>query len=132
MKINTVKLTAVIFLIAILGALVSIAGSARQTEDPGVLLRAAIEKEEVDGDLQGAIDLYKQIVSKHGDNRAIAAKALVRLGGCYEKLGLSEAEKTFQKVISDYPEQTEAGKAARQKLAMLSRVRAAGERGRRE
>jgi Tol biopolymer transport system component len=129
MKIKTRKSIGVISFIAILGVLVSAAGIARQAEDPGVLLRAAIEKEEVDGDLQGAIDLYKQIVSKHGDNRAIAAKALVRLGGCYEKLGLSEAEKTFQKVIADYPEQTEAVKAARQKLAMLARVLAAGERG---
>src|SRR4030042_2480427 len=91
MKINTIKLTAVIFLIAIMGALVSVAGIARQAEDPGVLLRAAIEKEEVDGDLQGAIDLYKQIVAKHGDSRVIAAKALLRLGGCYEKLGEKKA-----------------------------------------
>jgi tetratricopeptide (TPR) repeat protein len=109
MKNKMRKSIGVISFIAILGALVSIAGSARQTEDPGVLLRAAIEKEEVDGDLQGAIDLYKQIVAKYGDNRAIAAKALVRLGGCYEKLGIAEAGKTFQKVISDYPEQKNPG-----------------------
>src|SRR4030042_5562951 len=129
MKINTIKLTAVIFLIAIMGALVSVAGIARQAEDPGVLLRAAIEKEELDGDLQGAIDVYKQIVAKHADNRPIAAKALVRLGGCYEKLGIAEAGKTFQKVISDYPEQTEAVVAARQKLARLSKILASGESG---
>jgi Tol biopolymer transport system component len=132
MKISTVKSIGVISLVAILGALVSVAAVTRQAEDPGVLLRAAIEKEEVDGDLQGAIDLYKQIVTKHSDNRPLAAKALVRLGGCYEKLGLSEAEKTFQKVIADYPEQTEAVKAARQKLAMLSRVLAAAESGDRD
>src|SRR4030042_1739557 len=119
MKINTIKLTAVIFLIAILGALVSIAGSARQTEDPGVLLRAAIEKEEVDGDLQGAIDLYKQIVAKHSDNRPIAAKALVRLGGCYEKLGNEQAglaQKAFETVVKDYPGPTEAGDLAMRDL----------------
>ena len=127
MKINTVKLTAVIFLIAILGALVSIAGSARQTEDPGVLLRAAIEKEEVDGDLQGAIDLYKQIVAKHSDNRPIAAKALVRLGGCYEKLGNEQAglaQKAFETVVKDYPDQTEAVNLAKEKLTLLSRTQA--------
>jgi len=127
MKNNMMKSIGVIFFVAILGALVSVAGIARQAEDPGVLLRAAIEKEEVDGDLQGAIDLYRQIVAKHSDNRPIAAKALVRLGGCYEKLGIAEAGKTFQKVISDYPEQTEAVVAARQKLARLSKILAAGE-----
>src|SRR4030042_7217205 len=125
MKINTVKSMAVIFLIAILGALVSIAGSARQAEDPGVLLRAAIEKEEVDGDLQGAIDLYKQIVAKHGDSRVIAAKALLRLGGCYEKLGEKQAglaQKAFEKVVADYPDQKEAVNAAKEKLTLLSRT----------
>jgi Tol biopolymer transport system component len=132
MKIKKMKSIGVISFIAILGTLMSVAAITRQAEDPAVLLRAAIEKEEVEGNLQGAIDLYKQIVAKYGDNRAIAAKALVRLGGCYEKLGLSEAEKTFQKVIADYPEQTEAVKAARQKLAMLSKVLAAGESGDRD
>ena len=132
MKINTVKLIAVIFLIAILGALVSIAGSARQAEDPGVLLRAAIEKEEVDGDLQGAIDLYKQIVAKHSDNRPIAAKALVRLGGCYEKLGKEQAglaQKAFETVVKDYPDQTEAVNLAKEKLAAVLRARAMIEKG---
>ena len=127
MKINTVKLIAVIFLIAILGALVSIAGSARQAEDPGVLLRAAIEKEEVDGDLQGAIDLYKQIVAKYADNRAIAAKAFLRLGGCYEKLGeeqASLAQKAFETVIKNYPDQTEAVNLAKEKLSVFLRARA--------
>jgi Tol biopolymer transport system component len=119
MKIKTGSLIGVISFIAILGALVSVAGSARQTEDPGVLLRAAIEKEEVDGDLQGAIDMYKQIVVKHGDNRAIAAKAQLRIGLCYEKLGREQAglaQKAFETVVKDYPDQTEAVNLAKQKL----------------
>ena len=69
-----IKLITTVFLIAILGALLSLAGSTRQADDPAVLLRAAIEKEEVDGDLQGAIDMYKQIITKYGGNRAVAAK----------------------------------------------------------
>jgi len=132
MKINTMKTIAVIFLIAILGALASIAGITRQAEDPGVLLRAAIEKEEVDGNLQGAIDLYKQIVAKFGDSRAIAAKALVRLGGCYEKLGKEQAslaQKTYEKIVADYPDQTEAVREAKEKLALLSRSRTAAKTG---
>src|SRR4030042_3243842 len=130
MKINTIKLTAVIFLIAIMGALVSVAGIARQAEDPGVLLRAAIEKEEVDGDLQGAIDLYKQIVAKHGDTRTIAAKALVRLGGCYEKLGEEQAglaQKAFETVVKNYPDQTEAVNLAKERLSIFLRAQASVE-----
>ena len=124
MKINTRKSIAFIFLIALSGALVSISGIARQAEDPGVLLRAAIEKEEVDGDLQVAIDLYKQIVAKYGDSRAIAAKAQLHIGLCYEKLGLEEAQKAFQKVVDNYPEQSDAVREAREKLTLLSRAQA--------
>jgi len=135
MKINKMKSIAVISLGAILGVLVSIAGIARQAEDPGVLLRAAIEKEEVDGNLQAAIDLYKKIVEKFAGQRAVAAKALVRLGGCYEKLGEQQsglAQKAFEKVIENYPDQTEAVKAAKEKLSVLLRAQAAIEKGDKE
>jgi len=129
MKINTNKAITVFFLIALLGALASMAGDARQAEDPGVLLRAAIEKEEVDGDLQAAIDLYKQIVAKSGDNRAVAAKALIRLGGCYEKLGLREATSAYRRVLADYPDQADAVNIAREKLAVLQGARGLAEVG---
>jgi len=132
MKNNTVKSIGVISCIAILGALVSVAGIARQAEEPGVLLRAAIEKEEVEGDLQDAIDVYKQIVVKYGDNRAIAAKAQLHIGLCYEKLGLEEALKAFQKVVDNYPDQTEAATLAKEKLGVILRARALIEKGDRE
>ena len=79
--------------IVILGTLQSLAGLAAQQTDPEILLRAAIESEEVDGDLEAAIETYKQIASSAGSNRALAATALLRLGGCYEKLGREEAQK---------------------------------------
>lgn len=132
MKIKTIKSIGVISFIAVLGGLVSVAAITRQTEDPGVLLRAAIEREEVDGDLQAAIDLYKQIVAKHADNRPIAAKALVRLGGCYEKLGKEQAglaQQAFETVVKDYPEQTEAVNLAKEKLAAFLKSRASTKKG---
>ena len=128
MKINLMRSIAVVFLIAVLGAPASVPGRSPQAEDPGVLLRAAIEKEEVDGDLPGAIDLYKRIVAKFGENRAVAAQALLRLGGCYEKLGEVQsdlARKTFERVVADYPDQTEAVRAAKEKLSAFLRARAA-------
>ena len=106
-------------MIALVGALATMAGDTRQSQDPGVMLRAAIEKEEVDGDLQAAIDQYKLIVAKFADNRAVAAKALVRLGGCYEKLGLREATSAYQRVLADYPDRTEEVGIAREKLSLL-------------
>jgi Tol biopolymer transport system component len=129
MMINRMKSLGVISFMAILVALLFVVGIARQAEDPGVLLRAAIEKEEVDGNLQAAIDLYKQIVAKHGDSRAIAAKAQLHIGLCYEKLGLEEAPKAFQKVVDNYPDQTEAATLAKEKLAVFLRARAIIEKG---
>jgi Tol biopolymer transport system component len=135
MKINIFKSMGVISFIAILAALVSVAGIARQAEDPGVLFRAAIEKEEVDGNLQAAIDLYEQIVAKYTDNRAIAAKAQLRIGLCYEKLGkeqASQAQKAFEKVIADFSDQTEAVSLAKEKLSVFLGAQAIVEKGDRE
>lgn len=127
-----IKLITTISLIAVLGVLLSIVGSARQADDPGVLLRAAIEKEEVEGDLQGAIDLYKEIIVKYGGNRAIAAKAQLRIGMCCEKLGLSEAQNAYQKVVENYPDQAEEVKMAKEKLSILQKVKVLVEKGEKE
>ncbi len=118
------RIKATWLLILTLGAGLALAGSAQQEEDPGVLLRAAIEKEEVEGDLQGAIALYQKIIADYRDDRSTAAKAQLRIGLCYEKLGFEEAPKAFQKVIDNYPDQTEAVTRARIKLAALTKVKA--------
>ncbi len=114
--------------LAILGTLFSFAGSIRQAQDPGVLLRAAIEKQEVDGDLQGAIVLYKQILANHSSNAAVAAKALYRLGWCHEKLGNQEAQSAYRRLIDEYPGQKEEVALARARLAALGVTAGEGSR----
>jgi Tol biopolymer transport system component len=104
---------------ATMSILFSISGSAQQAADPGVLLRTAIEKEEVDGDLIGAITLYKQIINNNGNNRTMAAKALLRLAGCYEKQGNAEASKAYEQLLRDYADQAESAATARTRLAAL-------------
>jgi Tol biopolymer transport system component len=106
--------------IVMLSAGILAASSVPQGEDPAVLLRAAIEKEEVDGNLEAAITQYKQIVKVAGTNRPVAAQALLRLGGCYEKRGPEEARKTYEQLISNYSEQSREVAAARQRLAALA------------
>jgi len=106
--------------IVILGAVILGAWSVPQAEDPAVLLRAAIEKEEVDGNLAAAIEQYKHVIKIAGANRAVAAQALLRLGGCYEKRGPEEARRTYQQLIRDYAEQAREVAAARQRLAALT------------
>jgi len=83
------------------------------------LLAKAAQKETVDGDLRAAIDLYKQAVDAAGNNRAVAAKALVQMGECYEKQGNAEAQKAYQQVIKNYADQAEAVARARARLTAL-------------
>jgi Tol biopolymer transport system component len=83
-----------------------------------VALQAAIKTEAVDGNLKAAIEQYRKIVET--GSRAIAAKALVRMGQCYEKLGKGEAQKAYEQVVREYADQPEPVKLARSRLAALS------------
>ncbi|MEZ5398949.1 MAG: hypothetical protein R2729_04715 [Bryobacteraceae bacterium] len=92
------------------------------------MLEAARQKEVVDGDLKAAITQYEQLA--RGSNRAVAAKALVRLGQCYEKLGSTEARNAYERVVRDFAEQKDAASQARARLAALAGPRSfAGEMG---
>jgi Tol biopolymer transport system component len=93
--------------------------------DPEVLLRAAIEKESVDGDLKAAIQQYEKIA--RSGNRVAAAKALVRMGQCYEKLGDAEARKAYERTVREYGDQKDSAAAARARLAVLAGPRDAGQ-----
>ena len=79
--------------------------SAQGVTEAERLLQRAILLETVDGNLPASIDQYKKIVAQNGSNRATTAKALLRLAGCYEKLGAAEAQKTYQQLINDYADQ---------------------------
>ncbi len=88
-------------------------------QDPEVQFQRAVQLETIEGDLDAAIDLYKQVIKNNGNNRAVAAKALLRLGGCYEKLGNSEAQKAYQRVMRDFADQAEQVEQARARLAAM-------------
>ena len=105
--------------VAALGVLLTMAGSAQQA-DPGVQLRAAIEKEEVAGDLEGAMALYRQIIAANDKNRVVTARAILRLAGCYEKLGQGEARKLYERLVAEFSDQTQEVMSARARLAALT------------
>jgi len=86
------------------------------------LISKGIQLEEVKGELEKAIEVYQTIVTRFSDNRSIAAKAQFHIGLCYERLGIKEAQKAYQKVIDIYPEQVEAVKLANEKLSLLIRA----------
>src|SRR4030042_4548062 len=111
----------------ILGVLILFSGLSSQ-QTAGELFEKALYVEEGQGDLQKAIGRYQDIVKRFPESREVAATAQLHIGLCYEKLGLKEAEKAFQKVINDFPEQAEAVKLAREKLSLLPGARAALEK----
>lgn len=117
--------------ICLLGLLFLSSGLSSQ-QTAAELFEKALYLEEAQGDLQKAIGVYEKILTQHPDDREIAAKAQLHIGLCYEKLGLEEAQKAFQKVVENYPDQAAAVKVAREKLSALTRARALIEKGREE
>jgi Tol biopolymer transport system component len=82
-----------------------------------VLLQAAQAKETIQGDLKGAIELYKNAVKEAGASRALAATALIRMAECYRKLGDTESRKIYEQVVRDYGDQKDAVTTARARLS---------------
>jgi Tol biopolymer transport system component len=84
------------------------------------LFQQALVKERAEGNLQEAIDLYDRIVRGFPGDHALAAKALIQMGQCYEKLGQAGAEKAYERVIREYADQAEPLQVARTRLAALT------------
>lgn len=110
-----------------LGLVFLILGAGQQTANE--LYKAGLYEEEVGGDLPKAIAIYQELLKRFPGDREAAAKAQLHIGLCYEKLGTTEAEKAFQKVIDNYPEQSDAVREAREKLAFLLQARGGAKAG---
>jgi len=98
------------------------------------LFQKALAKERAEGNLEEAIVLYQKVIDETKDE-SLAAKAQLRIGICYEKLGKEKAklaQESFQKVIDDYPQQIETVKVAREKLSGLLRAQTLIQEGERE
>ena len=101
---------ALVVTVAVLSATVM----AQQTRQPEVALQAAIRTETIDGDLRAAIRQYEAVAK--GNDRVAAAQALLRMADCYQKLGDTQARSTYQRLVRDFTEQTEAVATARVRL----------------
>ena len=89
-----------------------------QGDQAAVLFQAATHKELVEGDLDGAVQIYQTILDRYGSDRTVAAEALVRLGACYEKLGMDEAQVSYRRVIEDYSDQPGQVRKAQERLRL--------------
>ena len=100
-------------------SLLFILNTASSQETAGQLFEKALYLEEGKGELQPAIELYQQILDQYPEDREVAAKSLLHLGICYEKLGLKQARGTYQDVINKYPDQQGEVAMAKERLNRL-------------
>jgi Tol biopolymer transport system component len=87
------------------------------------LFQKALVLERTEGNLPEAIKLYQRIVEHRSSDRNLAAKALMQIAQCQERLGHVEARKTYERLLRDYSDQTELAQAARGRLTALSENR---------
>ena len=87
---------------------------------PDALLGQALHEEEVEGRLQNAIALYQKVLKAPGVTRAQAGRAQFRIGACYERLGLGEARKAYEAVVTNYADQADLAAEAKARLAALA------------
>ena len=94
-------------------------GNLPSQESAAEQFEKALYYEDVQGDLQKAIELYEQVMKQFPGNREIAAKAQLHIGLCYEKLGKTEAGRAYERVLSEFADQREIAEEARTRLAAL-------------
>jgi uncharacterized protein (DUF1800 family) len=104
----------------VLGTLAATLAGAQSTGRAAVLLEQGIQKEAVDGDIAGAIAAYNTILSTFADDRAVAARALWRLGQSYERIGAPEARRAYERLVREYADQSALASAARARLAAMA------------
>jgi len=111
-------------------ALAYTASALQNSSQHKVLFEKAKFTMETKGDLKGAIDLFEEIIKKYPNERDYAAKSLYLIGICYEKLGerqAQQAQEAFQRIVQDYPDQTEEVSLAKEKLLILQNAQAEAE-----
>src|SRR5579859_1221857 len=111
---------AALLLSTLVSLLIAAPGFTQGNDQAEVQLQAAEHEQRVEGNLEQAIQMYKKILTEYAGNRPVAAKALLEMGECYEKLGQGEAQKDYQRVLRDYADQSAEANEARARLGALS------------
>ncbi len=91
-------------------------GQEKQADD---LLSNAIYQEEVKGNLKEAILIYKDIIKKYPEQRAISAEALFHLGLSNEKLGNKKAKEYYETLVNSFGDQPKFVRIAKERLSKL-------------
>jgi Tol biopolymer transport system component len=114
---RTTRWTVCFLIAAIAWLTTSLAGqNDKNDRQAQAALQAAVNKENVDGNLDAAIKQYKEIVSRYASQRAIVADALIHMAEAYQKQGDAQAQKIFEQIVREYGDQTAATAKARAHL----------------
>jgi hypothetical protein len=122
--IRTARLLVVLALVGTLTALLREGRPAvllaQETQKAQELYQRALVQEHARGNLQEAIALYEQAARAAGTDRALAARALIRIAGAREKLGQrTKAADTYAEVMRAFPEQRDDITIAQARLNVL-------------
>jgi len=91
----------ILFLAVVMIASAALAKSASE------LLQEGLYAEEVDGDLDAAINIYAQVIKDDSGQRSHIAQAMYRQGMCYlKKQQEQQAKLVFEELVADYSDQT--------------------------
>lgn len=111
--------------LAVFAVVLAVSLHAAQQIDPvEIQLQAAINKATIEGDLKGAIFDFQRILNAAGVSRPVAARALLHVGECHEKLGTAEARRSYERVLKDFADQGDVVRQARERLATLAKAAA--------
>jgi len=105
--------------IILAAALLAVSQYSLNAQTPEQLYQKGLTKEEGEGALQDAINLYNQVADNSNASISLQAKALLHIGMCYEKLGMQEAVKAYQRLVKNFPAQKNEVAYARERLTKL-------------
>jgi hypothetical protein len=109
----------ILLVVTLLVAAFPVVGAGQSTD---VLFQEAQRLERVQGDYQGAIGIYQQIVGGASTERGAVARALVQMGKAYESLGRTEAFSVYERVVRDFADVDEQVSEARSRMRGLATV----------
>jgi Tol biopolymer transport system component len=103
------RLSAAVLVAVLIGA----PPTAAQRSSAELTMRAAVEKETVEGDVKAAVAMYERAAKEAGADRALAARALLAAADVYRKMGDRRAEALYERLETEFADQP----------AVVSRVR---------
>ena len=109
----------IFFATIIIAALLAVNTYSLTAQTPEQLYQKGLTKEEGEGALQDAINIYNQVADNSNATTSLRAKALLHIGMCYEKLGTKEAVKAYQHLVANFPGQKNEVAIARERLSKL-------------